>query len=70
ISEQANLDPVTANAHVKIVLPLSLAGKVTPLHVTFGGDIVGESAMEEEEDVGSSVHYELLASITHSISAY
>ncbi|XP_072349863.1 integrin alpha-7-like isoform X2 [Scyliorhinus torazame] len=67
ISEQANLDPVTANAHVKIVLPLSLAGKVTPLHVTFGGDIVGESAMEEEEDVGSSVHYELLVENTGNV---
>ncbi|XP_041036227.1 integrin alpha-7-like isoform X1 [Carcharodon carcharias] len=59
ISEQTDLDPVTANAQVMIVLPLSLAGEVRPQHVFFGGDIMGESAMKEEEDVGSSVDYEL-----------
>ncbi|XP_078390844.1 integrin alpha-7-like isoform X2 [Cetorhinus maximus] len=59
ISEQTDLDPVTANAQVMIVLPLSLAGEVRPQHVFFGGDIMGESAMKEEENVGSSVDYEL-----------
>ncbi|XP_067832791.1 integrin alpha-7-like isoform X1 [Heptranchias perlo] len=58
-SEQPDLNPVTASAHVMIVLPLSLSGFVTPYHVFFGGDIVGESAMSEEEDVGSKVEYEL-----------
>ncbi|XP_038642519.1 integrin alpha-7 isoform X2 [Scyliorhinus canicula] len=67
ISEQANLDPITANAHVMIVLPLSLAGKVIPQNVLFGGDIVGESAMTKEEDVGSSVHYELLVENTGNV---
>uniref|UniRef100_UPI00398E57C1 integrin alpha-7-like isoform X2 n=1 Tax=Pristiophorus japonicus TaxID=55135 RepID=UPI00398E57C1 len=59
ISEQADLNPVTASAHVMIVLPLTLTGSVTPYHVFFGGDIVGESAMSEEADVGSSVDYKL-----------
>ncbi|XP_067880585.1 integrin alpha-7-like isoform X2 [Heterodontus francisci] len=59
ISEQTDLNPVTTSAHVMIVLPLSLSGSVTPHQVFFGGDIVGESAMKEEEDVGSSVDYEL-----------
>ncbi|XP_078057151.1 integrin alpha-7-like isoform X2 [Mustelus asterias] len=67
ISEQANLGPVTASADVMIVLPLSLAGEVTPQNVFFGGDILGESAMMEEADVGSSVQYELLVQNTGNV---
>ncbi|XP_042200138.1 integrin alpha-7 isoform X2 [Callorhinchus milii] len=59
ISEQSGLDPITAVAHVVIELPLSLSGSVTPHQVFFGGHVVGESAMKREEDVGSSVDYEL-----------
>ncbi|XP_069762797.1 integrin alpha-7-like isoform X2 [Narcine bancroftii] len=59
ISEQSNLNPVTAIAHVMIVLPLSLSGFVTPHYVFFGGEIMGESAMKTEDHVGSIVDYEL-----------
>ncbi|XP_059812024.1 integrin alpha-6-like isoform X1 [Hypanus sabinus] len=60
ISEQSNLNPITATAHVMIVLPLSLSGSVTPNYVSFGGEIVGESAIEGEDEVGSMVDYELV----------
>ncbi|XP_051865617.1 integrin alpha-6-like isoform X2 [Pristis pectinata] len=59
ISEQSDLNPITAAAHVMIVLPLTLSGSVTPNYVTFGGEIVGESAIKVEDAVGSTVDYEL-----------
>ncbi|XP_059499419.1 integrin alpha-7-like isoform X2 [Stegostoma tigrinum] len=57
ISEQTGLDPVTATAHVMLVLPVSLVPNVEPQNVFFGGNIMGESAMRKEEDVGSRVDY-------------
>ncbi|XP_048449839.1 integrin alpha-7-like, partial [Rhincodon typus] len=59
ISEQTGLDPVTATAHVMLVLPVSLVPNVEPQNVFFGGNVMGESAMRKEEDVGSRVDYKL-----------
>ncbi|XP_060677076.1 integrin alpha-7-like isoform X1 [Hemiscyllium ocellatum] len=59
ISEQTGLDPVTATAHVILVLPVSLVPNVEPQNVFFGGDVMGESAMRKEEDLGSRVDYKL-----------
>ncbi|XP_064408505.1 integrin alpha-7 isoform X1 [Latimeria chalumnae] len=62
ISEQPDLEPVTARASVVLELPLSVTGSVTPRQLFYSGNIVGESAMEKEEDVGMLAEYEFAVS--------
>ncbi|XP_069509821.1 integrin alpha-7 isoform X1 [Ambystoma mexicanum] len=62
ISEQSNLKPVLAMAQVVIELPLSVSGVAMPNRLFFSGDIVGESAMKKEQDVGSLVEMEVTVS--------
>ncbi|XP_061464473.1 integrin alpha-6 isoform X2 [Rhineura floridana] len=57
-SNQVNLDPITASAKVVIELLLSLTGVAKPSQVYFGGNVIGESAMKSEEDIGSLIEYE------------
>uniref|UniRef100_A0A4W3GK14 Integrin subunit alpha 7 n=1 Tax=Callorhinchus milii TaxID=7868 RepID=A0A4W3GK14_CALMI len=52
--------PLPPLVSVSLCLSQTLVVKsVTPHQVFFGGHVVGESAMKREEDVGSSVDYEL-----------
>ncbi|XP_074836469.1 integrin alpha-7 isoform X2 [Carettochelys insculpta] len=62
ISEQPGLQPVTARARVVIELPLSVTGLAVPQQLFFGGQVVGESAMHREAQVGSAVRYEVTVS--------
>ncbi|XP_030052652.1 integrin alpha-7 isoform X2 [Microcaecilia unicolor] len=62
ISEQPDLQPILAQAHVIIELPLSVSGKVTPHQVFYSGTVLGESAMKTEENIGSLVEYEVAVS--------
>ncbi|XP_078545302.1 integrin alpha-7 isoform X5 [Lissotriton helveticus] len=55
ISEQPNLKPILAVARVVIELQLSVTFSATPNRLFFGGNIVGESAIKTEQDVGSLV---------------
>uniref|UniRef100_A0A8C4WHM6 Integrin subunit alpha 6 n=1 Tax=Gopherus evgoodei TaxID=1825980 RepID=A0A8C4WHM6_9SAUR len=55
---QVNLAPITATAKVVIELLLSLTGVAKPSQVYFGGNVIGESAMESEDDVGNIIEYE------------
>ncbi|XP_065268942.1 integrin alpha-6 isoform X3 [Emys orbicularis] len=57
-SNQVNLAPITATAKVVIELLLSLTGVAKPSQVYFGGNVIGESAMESEDDVGNVIEYE------------
>ncbi|XP_028605447.2 integrin alpha-6 isoform X2 [Podarcis muralis] len=57
-SNQVNLDPITASAKVVIELLLSLTGVAKPAQVYFGGNVIGESAMKSEEEIGSLIEYE------------
>ncbi|KAG8124921.1 hypothetical protein E2320_020203, partial [Naja naja] len=57
-SNQTNLKPVTAKAKVVIELLLSLTGVAKPSQVYFGGNIIGESAMKSEHEIGSLIEYE------------
>ncbi|XP_071418731.1 integrin alpha-6 isoform X1 [Pithys albifrons albifrons] len=57
-STQVNLTPITASAKVVLELLLSLTGVAKPSQVYFGGNIVGESAMKSEDDIGSLIEYE------------
>ncbi|KAM6461515.1 integrin alpha-6 isoform 3-T3 [Liasis olivaceus] len=57
-SNQTNLEPITAKAKVVIELLLSLTGVAKPSQVYFGGNIIGESAMKSEDDIGSLIEYE------------
>ncbi|XP_072836166.2 integrin alpha-6 isoform X1 [Pogona vitticeps] len=57
-SNQVNLDPITAHAKVFIELLLSLTGIAKPSQVYFGGQVIGESAMKSEDDIGSLIEYE------------
>uniref|UniRef100_A0A8C4WNB7 Integrin subunit alpha 6 n=1 Tax=Gopherus evgoodei TaxID=1825980 RepID=A0A8C4WNB7_9SAUR len=57
-SNQVNLAPITATAKVVIELLLSLTGVAKPSQVYFGGNVIGESAMESEDDVGNIIEYE------------
>ncbi|XP_054065135.1 integrin alpha-6 isoform X2 [Rissa tridactyla] len=57
-STQVNLTPITASAKVVLELLLSLAGVAKPSQVYFGGNIVGESAMKSEDDIGNLIEYE------------
>ncbi|XP_015258259.1 PREDICTED: integrin alpha-7 isoform X1 [Cyprinodon variegatus] len=62
ISEQLDLDPVTAYAKVVIELPLSVSGLARPHQLFFSGMVKGESAMTSLEDIGSPVDIELVIS--------
>ncbi|MED6285239.1 hypothetical protein CHARACLAT_027239, partial [Characodon lateralis] len=62
ISEQLDLDPVTAFAKVVIELPLSVSGLARPHQLFFSGTVKGESAMTSLEDIGSPVDLEIVVS--------
>ncbi|XP_072265182.1 integrin alpha-7 isoform X2 [Pyxicephalus adspersus] len=62
ISEQANLPVVLAKANVIIELPLSVSGEATPNRLFYSGQVKGESAMKNEDDVGSPVNVEVAVS--------
>ncbi|XP_028261398.1 integrin alpha-7 [Parambassis ranga] len=62
ISEQSDLDPITAYAKVVIELPLSVSGLARPHQLFFSGTVRGESAMTSLEDVGSPVDFEFVVS--------
>ncbi|XP_055520496.1 integrin alpha-7-like isoform X1 [Leucoraja erinacea] len=64
ISEQSDLSPITASAHVMILLPLTLSGSFAHNYVNFGGEIVGESAIKSEDAVGNIVNYKLTVANT------
>ncbi|XP_062434250.1 integrin alpha-6 isoform X2 [Rhea pennata] len=57
-STQVNSTPITASAKVVIELLLSLTGVAKPSQVYFGGNIVGESAMKSEDNIGNLIEYE------------
>uniref|UniRef100_A0A8C3GU80 Integrin subunit alpha 6 n=1 Tax=Corvus moneduloides TaxID=1196302 RepID=A0A8C3GU80_CORMO len=57
-STQVNLTPITASAKVVLELLLSLTGVAKPSQVYFGGNIIGESAMKSEDDIGNLIEYE------------
>ncbi|CAJ1050448.1 integrin alpha-7 isoform X1 [Xyrichtys novacula] len=60
ISEQPDLEPVTAFAKVVIELPLSVSGLARPHQLFFSGTVKGESAMVTLDDVGSPVDFEFV----------
>uniref|UniRef100_A0A1A8LAD3 Integrin, alpha 7 n=4 Tax=Nothobranchius pienaari TaxID=704102 RepID=A0A1A8LAD3_9TELE len=60
ISEQSDLDPITAYAKVVIELPLSVSGLARPHQLFFSGTVKGESAMTSLEDIGSPVDLEFV----------
>ncbi|XP_066046032.1 integrin alpha-6 isoform X4 [Chamaea fasciata] len=57
-STQVNLTPIAATAKVVLELLLSLTGVAKPSQVYFGGNIIGESAMKSEDDIGNLIEYE------------
>ncbi|XP_015723981.1 integrin alpha-6 isoform X2 [Coturnix japonica] len=57
-STQVNSTAITASAKVVLELLLSLTGVAKPSQVYFGGDIVGESAMKSEDNIGNLIEYE------------
>ncbi|XP_061861111.1 integrin alpha-6 isoform X2 [Colius striatus] len=57
-STQVNSTPITASAKVVLELLLSLTGLAKPSQVYFGGNIVGESAMKSEDNIGNLIEYE------------
>ncbi|XP_006116533.2 integrin alpha-6 isoform X1 [Pelodiscus sinensis] len=57
-SNQVNLAPITATAKVVIELLLSLTGVAKPSQIYFGGNVIGESAMKSEDDVGNIIEYQ------------
>ncbi|KAM6927399.1 integrin alpha-7 [Xenentodon cancila] len=62
ISEQPDLEPITAFAKIVIELPLSVSGLARPHQLFFSGAVRGESAMTSLEDVGSPVDFEFVIS--------
>ncbi|XP_039568926.1 integrin alpha-7, partial [Passer montanus] len=58
-SEQPGLRPVVARARVVIELPLAVSGVAVPPRLFFGGQVVGESAVKRESQVGSAVRFEV-----------
>ncbi|XP_069826167.1 integrin alpha-7 isoform X1 [Dendropsophus ebraccatus] len=62
ISEQKNLTSEFAKAKVIIELPLYVSGEATPNRLYYSGEVKGESAMKNEEDVGSPVDIEVAVS--------
>ncbi|NXO61224.1 ITA7 protein, partial [Phainopepla nitens] len=61
-SEQPELEPVVARARVVIELPLAVTGVAVPPRLFFGGQVLGESAMKRESQVGSAVRFEVTVS--------
>ncbi|KAM9305694.1 integrin alpha-6 [Gastrophryne carolinensis] len=57
-SSQTNLGPVVARAQVEVELLLSVTGVADPSQVYFGGNVIGESAMKTEDDIGSLVKFD------------
>nr|XP_047917565.1 integrin alpha-6 isoform X1 [Anser cygnoides] len=57
-STQATLTTITASAKVVLELFLSLTGVAKPSQVYFGGNIIGESAMKSEDNIGNLIEYE------------
>ncbi|KAM4897414.1 integrin alpha-6 isoform 3-T3 [Sylvia borin] len=57
-STQVNLTPIIASAKVVLELLLSLTGIAKPSQVYFGGNIIGESAVKSEDDIGNLIEYE------------
>ncbi|KAM9549509.1 integrin alpha-6 isoform 1-T1 [Guaruba guarouba] len=57
-STQVNSTPITASAKVVLELLLSLTGVAKPSQVYFGGNIIGESAMKSEDNIGNLIEYE------------
>uniref|UniRef100_A0A8C3BUZ3 Integrin subunit alpha 6 n=1 Tax=Cairina moschata TaxID=8855 RepID=A0A8C3BUZ3_CAIMO len=57
-STQANLTTITATAKVVLELFLSLTGVAKPSQVYFGGNVIGESAMKSEDNIGNLIEYE------------
>ncbi|XP_015145127.3 integrin alpha-6 isoform X1 [Gallus gallus] len=57
-STQVNSTAITASAKVVLELLLSLTGVAKPSQVYFGGNIVGESAMKSEDNIGNLIEYE------------
>ncbi|KAI6065073.1 Integrin alpha-6 isoform X1 [Aix galericulata] len=57
-STQANLTTITASAKVVLELFLSLTGVAKPSQVYFGGNVIGESAMKSEDNIGNLIEYE------------
>ncbi|XP_056418158.1 integrin alpha-7 isoform X3 [Hyla sarda] len=62
ISEQKNLTSEYAKAKVIIELPLSVSGEATPNRLFYSGEVKGESAIKNEDDVGSPVDIEVTVS--------
>ncbi|KAM5179700.1 integrin alpha-7 [Mantella aurantiaca] len=62
ISEQVNLTAVLAKVNVIIELPLSVSGEAKPNRLFYSGQVNGESAMKNEDDVGSPVDVEITVS--------
>ncbi|XP_072775706.1 integrin alpha-7 isoform X3 [Taeniopygia guttata] len=58
-SEQPGLEPVVVRARVVIELPLAVMGVAVPPRLFFGGQVVGESAVKRESQVGSAVSFEV-----------
>ncbi|OXB77987.1 UNVERIFIED_CONTAM: hypothetical protein H355_009558 [Colinus virginianus] len=57
-STQVNSTAITASAKVVLELLLSLTGVAKPSQVYFGGNIIGESAMKSEDNIGNLIEYE------------
>ncbi|XP_040417293.1 integrin alpha-6 isoform X2 [Cygnus olor] len=57
-STQTTLTTITASAKVVLELFLSLTGVAKPSQVYFGGNIIGESAMKSEDNIGNLIEYE------------
>ncbi|KAM4701627.1 integrin alpha-7 isoform 2-T2 [Discoglossus pictus] len=62
ISEQANLPIVHARAKIIIELPLSVSGEAEQDKLYYSGEVIGQSAMKTEEDVGSPVNIKITVS--------
>ncbi|XP_018094347.1 integrin alpha-6 isoform X1 [Xenopus laevis] len=57
-SSQVKLAPVVAKARVMVELLLSVSGVAKPSQVYFGGNVIGESAMKSEEDIGNLIEFD------------
>uniref|UniRef100_A0A8K9UF05 Integrin subunit alpha 7 n=1 Tax=Oncorhynchus mykiss TaxID=8022 RepID=A0A8K9UF05_ONCMY len=64
ISEQRDLATVTAVAKIIIELPLAVSVLARPHQLFFSGAVMGESAMETLDDVGSAVEFEFTVTNT------
>uniref|UniRef100_UPI00358FAACD integrin alpha-6-like n=1 Tax=Myxine glutinosa TaxID=7769 RepID=UPI00358FAACD len=53
MSEQAGLVPIKVHLGVQTEISFTVTGEPEPRQLSFGGSVVGESAMKVEEDVGS-----------------